>query len=371
MLKNERGFALPMVLIFATALTLLGITLLGVSVNQATRTVQQEKREQAFYLAKSGADAVASHIIDRYNPVTLNQTSIHNLNQNYLKNIPLGSGTFSATITKDLNTEEVKILSIGQVGSVKNQTALTLAMDAPAETMTHAILSGNNINTNASIVIHNGGDVAAKNHINDNPPIHFSGGGSKEASSTVDFPSPLPAPDVSEWPVLGFKNGMSMSQSGRYDSIEVAGSQSFNIVVNDHREMHIVFKNVVGKMAGSLNQGLLTINVSGPGDGIVHLYMDKLDLSSFNIMNSSYKKVILHVSSSINLSGSGTLHGVLIFAPSVNYSNVVGTLQIQRGAMVIGDITELKGSISIHYDAEFANLIKETRRYERHHWSSA
>ncbi|WP_088548628.1 pilus assembly PilX N-terminal domain-containing protein [Paenibacillus aquistagni] len=369
MLKDERGFALPMVLIFATALTLLGITLLSVSLNQATRTMQQEKREQAFYIAKSGADAVASHIIERFNPVTLDTASIKDLNDHYLKDIPFGAGSFSATLTKDSSTDEVKILSVGKVGGVHNQTALTLAMDAPAETMTHAILSGNNINTNASIVINNGGNVAAKNNINDIPAIHFSGGGKKEPSSSVEFPSPLPSPDVSAWPVLGFSSGMTINKSGRYDSIEVAGSQSFNIVVPDHREMHIVFKNVVGEKVGELIKGELEIKVSGPGNGIVHIYMDELDLTNFLIKNSTEKKIILHVKSSLNLRGSSTLQGVLIFAPSVNYSKVKGSLIIQKGAMVIGDITELTGSITINYDPDFANLIKATRRYVRHHWS--
>lgn len=369
MLKDERGFALPMVLIFATALTLLGITLLGVSLNQATRTMQQEKREQAFYIAKSGADAVASHIIERFNPITLDPASITDLNDNYLKDIPLGAGTFSATLTKDSSTDEVKILSVGKVGGVHNQTALTLAMDAPAETMTHAILSGNNISSTGSVTIYNNGNVAAKNKINDEPDIVLYGG-EKEEDSSVDFPSPLPELDDNKWPVLEFRSGMTINKSGRYDSIEVAGSQSFNIVVPDHREMHIVFKNVVGEKVGELIKGELEIKVSGPGNGIVHIYMDELDLTNFSIKNSpSEKKIILHVKSSLNLRGSSTLQGVLIFAPSVNYSNVEGSLVIQKGAMVIGDITKLRGSITINYDPDFANLIKSTRRYVRHHWS--
>lgn len=374
MLKDERGFALPMVLIFATALTLLGITLLGVSLNQATRTMQQEKREQAFYIAKSGADAVASHIIERFNPVTLDPTSITDLNDNYLKDIPLGAGSFSATLTKDSSTDEVKILSVGKVGGVHNQTALTLAMDAPAETMTHAILSGNNINTSGSVTIRNYpskgiGGVAAKNEINDNPLIDISGGGTREPHSSIDFPSPLPELDDNKWPVLEFRSGMTINKSGRYDSIEVAGNQEVHINVNDHRDIHLSFSNVVGKMAGTMNQGTLSFKVSGPGDGVVHLYMDRLDLSSLNIVNTSLKKIVLHIKSYMNLSGTSTMAGVLIFAPSVNYAEVKGSLVIQDGAMVVGDITNLTGSIEVHYNAQFANLIKATRRYVRHHWS--
>ncbi|NMM52012.1 hypothetical protein [Paenibacillus aquistagni] len=368
MLKDERGFALPMVLIFATALTLLGITLLGVSLNQATRTMQQEKREQAFYIAKSGADAVASHIIERFNPITLDSASITDLNDNYLKDIPLGAGTFSATLTKDSSTDEVKILSVGEVDGVHNQTALTLAMDAPAETMTHAILSGNNISSTGSVAIYNNGNVAAKNKINSKPDIVLYGG-EKEEDSSVDFPSPLPELDDSKWPVLEFRSGMTINKSGRYDSIEVAGNQEVHINVNDHRDIHLSFSNVVGKMAGTMNQGTLSFKVSGPGDGVVHLYMDRLDLSSLNIVNTDLRKVVLHVKSYMNLSGTSTMAGVLIFAPSVNYAEVKGSLVIQDGAMVVGDITNLTGSIKVHYNAQFANLIKATRRYVRHHWS--
>lgn len=61
---NETGIALPLVLVIVFALTLLGVAVWQYSVTDTIQVVRDEKRMQAHYLARSGADAVAEFLIN-------------------------------------------------------------------------------------------------------------------------------------------------------------------------------------------------------------------------------------------------------------------------------------------------------------------
>ena len=63
MIKNERGYALVLVLVVMLALFMLGTALIGVSTSQVKEAVKQQERVQAYYLAYSGALAVKEWVI--------------------------------------------------------------------------------------------------------------------------------------------------------------------------------------------------------------------------------------------------------------------------------------------------------------------
>ncbi|WP_459954445.1 DUF7305 domain-containing protein [Paenibacillus pini] len=355
-----------------TVLTILGMTLLGVSASQAARTMWQEKKEQAFYIAKSGADAVATYIIDNYNPATLTSTAITNLNNDYLKqDISLGNntqGTFRAEVSKiDPPTPNIAnmpiqiiIKSTATVGKVTNQVSITLNPDAPVVNMEHAILvrddikitPDNNPNSNTNV---NGGKVAAGgNIINSNLIINAN----KQSNYAGPFPTSLPFPNGASWgPPLSV--GSEINKSGYYGDYSL--SSMFAINVPDNKEMHVVFNNFTA--SGTV------INIGGSGKGIIHIYADKIlgngSLSIYNLYSAH--KVILHVKQSIELKGSFLLHGVLLYAPDAEYTTATGAINL-TGAMVTKNLT-LLGSNDIHYDSQIANLITETRKFVRVKWS--
>ena len=62
-IKAQKGMALGTVLIVVSILTLLGITIWHYGSRDVMGTERAVKRMQAYYLAKSGADAVAQYII--------------------------------------------------------------------------------------------------------------------------------------------------------------------------------------------------------------------------------------------------------------------------------------------------------------------
>ncbi len=64
MIKNERGYALVLVLVIMLALFMLGTALISVSTSQVREAVKQQERLQAYYLAYSGANSVVEWVMD-------------------------------------------------------------------------------------------------------------------------------------------------------------------------------------------------------------------------------------------------------------------------------------------------------------------
>ena len=58
-LKNEHGWAMPLVLMVIVVITLLGTALWAYSMADLKQVTREEKRMQAYYLARSGAELVA------------------------------------------------------------------------------------------------------------------------------------------------------------------------------------------------------------------------------------------------------------------------------------------------------------------------
>lgn len=370
MIKNERGFALPMVLILVTALSILGMILLGVSVNQAARTVHQEKKEQSFYIAKSGADAIASYIIENFNPATLTSTVISTLNIDYLnQDIPLGQGTFRAQVTTGapLNPYTIIVKSTAKVGNVTNQATLTLEPDAPIVSMNHAIFASQNIEitSTSQTTINNGGSVVAggviHEPVNPNNKIKFPAGGGPPQSGypEANFPPVIPFPNTDSWPIESV--GAKISKSGRYKDPSPTESVSFDIEITNNKDLYIAFNQFTPSSA--------IINIAGAGNGIINIYANSIDIaSSFTINNLSSKNVILYVSDSINFVGSFNLHGVLLYAPEAEYTAARGSTSI-KGAMVTKNLS-LDGATEVNYDAKIANLITQTRQFKKVKWSN-
>lgn len=61
-IKNNRGSMLAMILIFTVVLTILGTSILQISLANTRNVIRQESSLQAYFIAQSGANALAHHI---------------------------------------------------------------------------------------------------------------------------------------------------------------------------------------------------------------------------------------------------------------------------------------------------------------------
>lgn len=132
MAKNENGLALPLVLIIFLILLLLGTVLISVSTSQVKEAVLQEQRVKAHYIAYSGANAVATWIIQQFINPGNTQDAIDKLDGIIAAGesslTTLGAGSFSIEITKDLSGT-VFVSSTGYVGDSEQVVTLTLEPD--------------------------------------------------------------------------------------------------------------------------------------------------------------------------------------------------------------------------------------------------
>lgn len=127
--RNNRGIALPIVLIIALILTILGTVLWHYSVRDLIFAEKNLKRMQAYYIARSGADAVAQYIVD--NPDGIDMKEYVDALVNSPKSYPTSisgdpKGYFEIEVTRDSGKGIIIIQSVGTVDEISQKVSLTL-----------------------------------------------------------------------------------------------------------------------------------------------------------------------------------------------------------------------------------------------------
>lgn len=167
MFADQRGYALPLVLVVIVVFTLLGIALLQYSTTETIQVSRTEDRMQAYYLARSGAEAMAEHILS--NPSTAaalydGKTGIGSIDD-------LPEGSFSLEIEEDVGN--IVIESTGYFGNVEEHLTLTLALMSPDTIFENAIFSNSAMPLNGLKNLD--GDVSSNNDITGAPNNRISG----------------------------------------------------------------------------------------------------------------------------------------------------------------------------------------------------
>lgn len=117
MFKNEKGYALVLVLIIMIILFMLGTVLIMVSTTQVREAVKQQERVQAYYLAYSGAKAVAEWVMDPENDEQPSGTSAP---------MDMGAGSFIVHVVESVNGDTLTITSHGTVDGYTETVVVTL-----------------------------------------------------------------------------------------------------------------------------------------------------------------------------------------------------------------------------------------------------
>lgn len=121
--KREKGSALIMVLIVMGVLTVLGAALLQYSLTDNLQVINDEKRMQAHYLARSGAEVVADYIMK-------NPEDADELFGKETEPVELGEGTFKVKVTEK-NPGGLLIESVGKVDGFERKVKLILKPCSP------------------------------------------------------------------------------------------------------------------------------------------------------------------------------------------------------------------------------------------------
>lgn len=154
MVKNSKGYALVIVLILMLVMAMVGATLLSTSLSDTKLTVAQVKNKQAYYAARSGADAMASYIDNHSSEL---QALIINTTSAYATGSIGTNASFKVKVIKDTNGDgNVKIQSTGIVDGVQRASVtLTIRMNP---TIGSALFGSNSLTLGNGVTIK--GDIA-------------------------------------------------------------------------------------------------------------------------------------------------------------------------------------------------------------------
>jgi len=191
--KKNKGFALVLALVISVFLFSL-IAILGTSmVYEVKQASFQQKKTQAYYIARAGAVATGKWInslsgsgLDNFNSEIF---PVHSIVQNF------GGGTFQVTLTQTSDQKQLLIVSTGSVANGKNPDGTTSYVTDTATEELNKVTSNNA--TQIKSVIYANGNIIITSTVNGNigtnssssKAIDFEWGGEKSNISNIYIPT--------------------------------------------------------------------------------------------------------------------------------------------------------------------------------------
>lgn len=255
--KNDRGIALPLVLVFMLVLSILGTALWQYSMAETVYASRSQQKIESHYVARSGADATAEYIIK--NPQHLG-TLLSGTGPANRATGSVGNGSFSVYVDGDPGGT-VEIHSSGEVGGTVSNLTLLLTRQTAAAIFKNAITQ-----TSTSLLDLWGmtvyGNVESAGEIDVNPKNFF---GQKYEHAELEFIDPdIPALDPATSINAG-NNPVDVATNKQYASIEGKNNITFITGGND---VQVVVHNMDVKgdiivNAGASNTGTLALFITG------------------------------------------------------------------------------------------------------------
>lgn len=299
-LNNKRkGSALVMVLIIMLVLSILGTAIMRVAVAENNFAKRNEDRLQAYYIARSGAQAIAEYMIkDNYNDADAF------IGKESEPNSQVGGGEFKVSVSKDPSNGEVSVTSIGDYNGVKQEARLIMTSSPSGQggIFQYAIAAKSGITTdnNAGEGVKIVGPVATRDG-----DIFLGSNSTKPEEEIVKdpnliFPPIVPPPEK--------------SPPFNYDLIlgKITSSPS-TITSSNVKPLYIKTEDITGN----------NIKIKVTGNGVVHMYVHgDIELgggnSSFDVDITA--KVYIYViptkpNPQVVFRGAGNQNNIFLYAP--------------------------------------------------------
>lgn len=333
LLQNTKGSTLTIVLTVLVVVIIFSVTALTIGSASIKQAGNQELRLQAYYLARSGAHAVAAHIIKKADSSTQAQmdTFLSNLittgTSDAFKLDPADTGEIKVTVTKPSDTV-ILVSSTATVGSTTQTVAVDILVEkAAGEPFSKAVYSMGQMKLNGNVEGHVAGlsniEVGWSTNINGtvyypsdavlSTPAYYNNNehlkGSPPISndvesfsySPVDFPSfptyQSPANKLDSITVGGSSSQTIQNDTWYQNGISVSGSGVLTIKKTGNRVIRTSSLSVSG--GGTLTDtgtGSLTIIIDGEfsisapvtfnlGDDDINIITNDLKITSKIIVN--------------------------------------------------------------------------------------
>lgn len=279
-INNNKGAGLVLVILVMAILSILGAALLSLSSASARLIAQQNKIKQAYYLAKSGADAVATHLINNPKDDTLLASEISDDNDSHFSN-----GEFNVKVDNGASYQ-LNITGSGNVSGVEKSTTAVIRRLTVGELINKAIYTNAPLDITNMVVegdIQSGGDIDYKTtgH-NQYDTSKYDASPNSPVSMDTVTPDVLP-PD---YPVqnLVVSGGMvQISDSYKFNSITIEQNKTLEIIANNE-VIDIVVDTVTAKG---------NINITAIGTGRVNLFVyTKFEVQTKGFINNDHPKYL-------------------------------------------------------------------------------
>lgn len=337
MLINKKGMAMPLVLMTLLVLSILGVSLLQYSVADNKQVAMDKQQMQAFYLARSGADAVAQHILD--NP----GQAASLINAGKSSPVYLGEGSFEVLVYGDPGSE-ILIEATGTVNGVSQKATLSVVR----HNLFDVALAANDIDIhgNAARIY---GNVVYKNRISVGPAVIPSDWTATRNPDLFFPPAIIPADSgLSLIPVDGLMEFSGRQKQTRNITVDSRGTlismNNKNHELNVHLGSSTHEDRILKVGTFRLNGGDLTLH----GKGRLLLFVNNFEGGgNFKIAPGADATIVVFVKAggSFNMNGTPEFMGA-IYAPEAPV-NLQGNVSF-TGSIIADTITG-GGNVTVTY----------------------
>ncbi len=278
LLKCEKGIAIPLVLMVMVVLLLLGTALWQYAINDLKQVAHAEDKARAYYVARSGAETLATHIMheprvidDILSANQQNISGVHTLESEYL-----GKAGDMEVSLEELGNDEYKITGIGEANEVRQTASIVMKVSVFPVTDAVCIVTGTqhvefheNMTVKGSIVA--GGPVTVPNNYDHN---------AYTVEDNYSFPENyFSRVEVPDGPYDHEHNGTLQLNNPNSAPLEIPAGEIYKVEelrTNHHGE--IIFNSPEGTttelVVGKLNMTGGKIKIEGSGTAIIYLTGD-------------------------------------------------------------------------------------------------
>lgn len=336
-MKGNRGSALAITLIVIAVLSILGVALLNIALAESKFTKHEENRLKAYYIARAGAEAVATYIADKNNP----KATIEALVAKDAAQTSFGGGHFEVDFPIDLFYAPT-IRSKGTYGGVSQTVTLPMKKKFyfDAALIITGDLSGDAIQNNhlvyGKVNIHNSKYAALKDQIN------LQTGEPQSTDINPEHPANPGLPDYSTPPgTWTITHGTTVTASDAHNK------KSYN-TIEINNNSHVTFDTSGGdikvftKYFNVYNNAIVTAS----GGNTLHIYVEtKIDFKQLltTVGNTKVVFYLLDGCTAEFQTGNTGFNGAIVGpGATVDMKSTTVNGPVMAGCLKIGSDTNIK-----------------------------
>lgn len=327
--KSQNGITMIITLIVIFVFTLLGAAIWQYGINSVKQTDRAYKQKQAYYIARSGAEAFSSHILsETEDTIALNNTLNRAIGITSTP-INIGEGTCTLLLKRDQGN-----IIIEATGDYKGETAkatleIREVIDSgmPAQVFKNIIFSTESITLNGNVSFEGTLEANGNIWVNGANPIYI-------ANSPKNYPRVI-FPDNSSTNKMKVNSNatVNINEDEKFDQITVEKDGILQINLNGGDLILVANKVYVEGELRIQGSGRLLLYVrdfkTANNKGEINIYNQSLPLESFMVLMPSdgvydvsrFRGLLYAPGASVSIQGNNAFTGAMVAGSVVNNGN--------------------------------------------------